>query len=592
MANLNRSHVASLEGMSYNERVGGGGFVVLERPTIDLPLRIKSKDNRIEIDDISPQIGCEVLIHYVDYDGIIVKVVPPMEPVVNQGRGPVEIVLLIDVSPSMNDLAPVPPRSEGDESEQKGFTVLDLTKHAAYTVTESLNEHDTLCIVTFSETCKVLLPRLPMNHKNKNCAKEKILSMQPESSTYLWSGMQLALDQFSGDVDKTAALMVLTDGQPNEPLSNGIIAAMRRWCRGRGLGRIPVPIHTFGFGYNLEEGLLQSISDLGGGDYSFVPDASMLGTVFNHAVANLKSTYAQTATLQLMDKEIAITRRLIATTAGSVQNNQAATDLLSEMDAPRPSPDNLPVQGRSLGDMSQALRIESDTDTDTEGQQNWTKRREIQQFTSSPTAVQKTQKRVTRIDFNNIIKAAAPRTAGNHESTEQALPRSDVQDPLALTTTTLQPSTEAGLRMQQKVDIHFKMKEHGIWKLLHSLSVDPSDTMELQRLVIKYMRKREPMYPYTKDMRMVKIIIVSGAGISTNAGVADFRSTSGTKMSSKRLFHASVYLDPQAAEQLHNVLLKTFESALKPEFTPFEAMMENLAESGRTQRHYTQNIDC
>lgn len=138
-----------------------------------------------------------------------------------------------------------------------------------------------------------------MNTENKNFAKERILSMQPDSCTYLWSGIRLALHQFSSDPDMTAALMVLTDGQPNEPLSNGIIAAMRRWCKGRGLERMPVPIHTFGFGYNLKGGLLQSISGFGGGDYSFVPDASMLGTVFNHAVANLKSTYAQKAILTL-----------------------------------------------------------------------------------------------------------------------------------------------------------------------------------------------------------------------------------------------------------------------------------------------------
>lgn len=128
-----------------------------------------------------------------------------------------------------------------------------------------------------------------------------------------------------------------------------------------------------------------------------------------------------------------------------------------------------------------------------------------QQATSSSDAVQKAQNRVTRIDFNSITKALAPRTVGNHQPTEQTLPLSDVQDPPALTTATLPPSTEAGLRMQQEVDIQFKMKEHGIWKPVHTLSVNPADTLELQRLVIKYMRKKEPIYPYTKDMRMVKV---------------------------------------------------------------------------------------
>jgi Mg-chelatase subunit ChlD len=106
-----------------------------------------------------------------------------------------------------------------------------------------------------------------MDGKNKSLAKRKILSMQPENLTYLWSGMRLPLDQFSGSQYMTAALKTFTDGQPNERLSNGVIAAMRRWCKERRLENRPIPIHTFGFGYNLQDGLLQSIAELGGGDY-------------------------------------------------------------------------------------------------------------------------------------------------------------------------------------------------------------------------------------------------------------------------------------------------------------------------------------
>jgi hypothetical protein len=116
-----------------------------------MPTRVSEKT---EEGNTLRKTDCEVSIHRTEYDGLIVKVVPPTEPVADQRRGPVEIVLLIDVSLSMNELAPVPP-SEGEESEQKGFTVLDLTMHAACTIAESLNKHDTLCIVTFSTDCKV-----------------------------------------------------------------------------------------------------------------------------------------------------------------------------------------------------------------------------------------------------------------------------------------------------------------------------------------------------------------------------------------------------------------------------------------------------
>ena len=77
---------------------------------------------------------------------------------------------------------------------------------------------------------------------------------------------------------------------------------------------LPGSIHTFGFGYSIESGLLKSIAEVGGGNYAFIPDASMLvsfsiskvsqtliaqGTVIIHAVANLQSTFATSATLTI-----------------------------------------------------------------------------------------------------------------------------------------------------------------------------------------------------------------------------------------------------------------------------------------------------
>jgi hypothetical protein len=67
----------------------------------------------------------------------------------------------------------------------------------------------------------------------------------------------------------------------------------------RGMSPLPASIHTFGFGYSLRSGLLKSIAEIGGGNYAFIPDAGMIGTVFVHAVANLQSTFATRAVLKL-----------------------------------------------------------------------------------------------------------------------------------------------------------------------------------------------------------------------------------------------------------------------------------------------------
>ncbi|RYO86104.1 hypothetical protein DL766_000553 [Monosporascus sp. MC13-8B] len=232
-------------------------------------------------------------------DGAIVRVEPPRSPSnPSISHVPCDVVLVIDVSGSMSSEAPAPTLdSDGKSSlEDFGLSILDLTKHAARTVLETLDEGDRMGIVTFSTDVRVVQPLLPMDNGGKELARSNIESMKHDRSTNLWGGITAGLKLFENNTDtgRVPAVMVLTDGKPNYMCPRrGYVPKLRE------MSPLPATIHTFGFGYTIRSGLLKSIAEIGGGNYAFIPDAGMIGTVFIHAVAHLQSTYATKCTLEL-----------------------------------------------------------------------------------------------------------------------------------------------------------------------------------------------------------------------------------------------------------------------------------------------------
>jgi hypothetical protein len=92
--------------------------------------------------------------------GVLLNVEPPLYPYPPlRSHVPCDIVLVIDTSFSMSKLAPAVSLDDagGVIEENAGFSVLDITKHAALTILESLDDGDRLGIVIFSTGAKVCL---------------------------------------------------------------------------------------------------------------------------------------------------------------------------------------------------------------------------------------------------------------------------------------------------------------------------------------------------------------------------------------------------------------------------------------------------
>lgn len=105
-------------------------------------------------DDSSDTLSLE--IHPLEStDGLIVTAQPPKQPSdPKMDHVPCDIVLVIDVSGSMGESAPVP-TNPGEAKEDNGLSVLDLVKHAARTILETLGDGDRLGIVTFHSEARV-----------------------------------------------------------------------------------------------------------------------------------------------------------------------------------------------------------------------------------------------------------------------------------------------------------------------------------------------------------------------------------------------------------------------------------------------------
>jgi hypothetical protein len=186
-----------------------------------------------------------------------------------------------------------------DASEESGLSILDITKHAAKTVVKLLNDDDKLTIIKFTDAATTLMAGVSMTESNRTSAITAISALCPLSCTNLWDGLHQAMIAVSTSAtpNMLSTIFLLTDGVPNVEPPRGHIPMLKMFLDAN--PDVHFTVNTFGFGYSLKSDLLLDIAKTTGGNYSFIPDASFVGTVFVHAAANALSMFAQSATLSV-----------------------------------------------------------------------------------------------------------------------------------------------------------------------------------------------------------------------------------------------------------------------------------------------------
>jgi Mg-chelatase subunit ChlD len=201
-------------------------------------------------------------------------------PQMNKRRA-VSFVCIIDVSGSMGT-------EVGAAEGGKAFTRLDLVKHVLNVLIASLTDSDSLCLIKFSNESEVILDLVEMNKRNKTLAKSCVTGLVPEENTYTSPAIIKAFE-----VIKTASkkdiqsIILLTDGQDTAG-EETVMRVFNQIEKPHG-----VQLNTFGFSNDILSTLLTNLAMKGGGIFGYIPDQSMIGTIFVNFLANTFITFAQ-----------------------------------------------------------------------------------------------------------------------------------------------------------------------------------------------------------------------------------------------------------------------------------------------------------
>lgn len=181
----------------------------------------------------------------------------------------IKITLVLDVSGSMSESV------ENKRTNESSFSRLDLIKHSAISIAKMMLPDDQLCIITFSDTSRILIPFTNASEINE----EIIKTIDIEGSTDIPRGLLKGIEQ-NGDYT-----ILLTDGEnridpPRGTLEEYINNIIKDYTG---------VIHTVGLGMSsdLDTETLYKVSKKNRGMYHFCPDATMVGTVFIHMIANI-----------------------------------------------------------------------------------------------------------------------------------------------------------------------------------------------------------------------------------------------------------------------------------------------------------------
>ncbi len=256
--------------------------------------------NPMTVDDLRPNRALKDAIEeFLGQSAVVqpVSVIPDINTA--EGREPVNIIMIADTSGSMQENCDI-----ASAVEKLNLNRLDLVKHTMKTVVEALAPTDNLALISFSYQAKILSNLEPV--KNKIGLHDKIDALYADGGTNIWDALRVAIDMASKTPEKKINILLFTDGESNNDPPRGIVPTLTDYLHNHS-GKNNITLNTYGFGNNINSKLLYDISQLKNGIFGFIPDATMIGTVFINSIAYMMDN----KTVSLSEPEEEITNKFI-----------------------------------------------------------------------------------------------------------------------------------------------------------------------------------------------------------------------------------------------------------------------------------------
>lgn len=202
------------------------------------------------------------------------------------------LVFLVDVSGSM-------------QSADK----LELAKRALRVLVDNLKDGDTVSLVTYAGSTRVVLP--PTGLEKKGEIISALEDLRAGGSTGMASGMELAYELAAKALgpDSLSRVIVLSDGDAN--IGNTSHDAMLKSIAGK--VKEGVTLSTIGFGMgNYKDTLMEQLANKGNGNYFYIDGMNQARRVFQEQLGGTLEVVAKDVKIQVdFDPEVVKRYRLI-----------------------------------------------------------------------------------------------------------------------------------------------------------------------------------------------------------------------------------------------------------------------------------------